>query len=221
MEDGLWVGQFGIVDGTCQEESPWTGIFPSRGHGEEEPADLYMVVEPTLQDSQEHCAQLVAAVGNLFCQSDLSITGGLLQALRNAHDQMRDWNRHSIKEQQLTAGTSCIVVRGREALLAQSSPAVVYTRLLGAVQRVVPHIPEASVSLGDQEDLLPAFHRYELSTGDRALLVTTSLDEAVGEERIDKILALPANDVLPCLYKDTQGLSQGAALFLDFGKGEA
>ena len=61
MEDGLWVGQFGIIDGTCQEESPWAGIFPARGHGEEEPADLYMVVEPTLQDSQEHCAHLVAA----------------------------------------------------------------------------------------------------------------------------------------------------------------
>jgi len=114
MDDGLWVGQFGIVDGTCQEESPWAGIFPVRGYGEEEPADLYMVVEPTLQDSQEHCAQLVTAVGNLFCQSTLSITGGLLHALRSAHDQMRDWNRHSIKEQQLTAGTSCVVIRGRE-----------------------------------------------------------------------------------------------------------
>ena len=144
-----------------------------------------------------------------------------MQALRNAHDQMRDWNRLSIKGQQLTAGISCIVIRGGEALLAQSCPAIVYVRLLGAVQRVVPHIPEASVSLGDQEDLLPAFRRYELSTGDRVLLVTNSLDESVGGERIGKILTLPVNDVLPCLYKDTQGLSQGAALFLEFGEGEA
>ena len=222
MEDGLWVGQFGIVDGTCQEESPWAGIFPARGHGEEEPADLYMVVEPTLEDSQEHCAQLVAAVGNLFCQSDLSITGSLLQALRNAHDQMRDWNRHSLKEQQLTAGTSCIVIRGREALLAQSRPAVVYTEgSRCSCSGSFPISRRRVCRSGTRKTCCQRFAVYELSTGDRALLVTTSLDESLGEERIDKILTLPANDVLPRLYKDTQGLSRGAALFLDFGRGEA
>ncbi|KKL76147.1 hypothetical protein LCGC14_2047820 [marine sediment metagenome] len=56
----LWVGQFGIVDGEAQEESPWVGVFPESGRGRPdkpglEAVDLFVVVEPALPASEDYC----------------------------------------------------------------------------------------------------------------------------------------------------------------------
>ncbi|KKK95567.1 hypothetical protein LCGC14_2671480, partial [marine sediment metagenome] len=63
----LWVGQFGIVDGKVQEESPWIGLFPDSGRVQpEEAADLFVVVEPALPGSEDYCRDLSQAIGKQF-----------------------------------------------------------------------------------------------------------------------------------------------------------
>ena len=210
----LWVSQFNIVGGEAQQEGPWLAAFPDHSHGDTEPSDLYLVVEPALPGSEEICAHLVAAIGQLFHRRKLSLTGGLLWALRAAHEQLRDWNRKSLKEHRVAAGTSCLAVRGSEAYLAQVGPAIAYIRLRGGLQRMQPHIPDAQEPLGLYEEFWPAFSRHELSAGDRLLLATSNLAAAVGNQEVMTALALRAEECLAPLYQQARHLSDCGALLL-------
>ena len=210
----LWVSHFNIVGGEVQQEGPWLAAFPDRSHGDTKPSDLYLVVEPALPGSEELCAQLVAAIGKLFHQRKLSLTGGLLWALRAAHEQMRDWNRKSLKEHRVAAGTSCLALCGSEAYLAQVGPTIAYLRLQDGLRRIQPHIPNAQEPLGLYAEFWPAFSRYELSAGDRVLLATSNLAAAVGDQEVKAALALRAEECLAPLYQQARHLSDCGALLL-------
>lgn len=212
----VWVGQFSIVDGEAREEGPWTGIFPDRPRGDLEPSDLYVLVEPALPGSQEFCPQVVEAIGRLFYEHKLSLTGGLLRALRFTHENLREWNRKSLKEHRVATGLSSLVVRGAEAYLAQVGPALAYARQGGRMQPLLPHIPDAQGPLGLEEEFWPAFRRFDLAGGDRLLLTTSNLASALPSEEVDAALALAAEECLPRLYQQARRLSDCAALLLAF-----
>jgi len=212
----VWVGQFNIIGGQVQEEGPRTGIFLDRNRGEPDVSHLYILVEPALPDSEEFCPQVIEVIGQLFHESKLSLTGGLLRALRSAHESLREWNRKSLKEHRVATGLSCLAVRDDEAYLAQVGPALAYARQRGRTRLAVPHIPDAQGPLGLYEDFWPAFRRYDLSAGDRLLLVTSNLATAIGAEEVDATLALPPEHCLPKLYQGARQLTDCAALLLAF-----
>src|SRR5881628_259700 len=108
----LWLGQFGIADGQAQDET--------RGP---EASDLLLIVQPATAESVEFCAELKEAVGSVFHKSKVSLTGGLLRALTEAHENLREWNRKSLREHWVAGGISCAAVRGNEVYLAQVAPA--------------------------------------------------------------------------------------------------
>ena len=197
----LWVGQLGIVDGEAREESPWVGVYPEPSRSEQQPVDLYLVVEPALPDSEQYCAQLAAAIGSTFHERRSSLTGGLLRALQDAHQDLHEWNRKSMKEHRVAAGVSCLAVRGREAYLAQVAPACVLELSQGVVSRRLPRLPDACEPLGLHEEFWPDFSRYELSNGDRLLLVTTALADAIPDEEWGEMLRLPPPEVLSAVYR--------------------
>ena len=62
------------------------------------------------------------AIGDIFHESKASLTGGMLRALRSAHENLRDWNRRSLKEHRVAAGVSCLAMHDNEAYLAQVGP---------------------------------------------------------------------------------------------------
>ncbi|MFQ6019977.1 MAG: hypothetical protein ACE5KW_04395 [Dehalococcoidia bacterium] len=210
----LWVGQFQLVGGQAQEEGPFAAVFPGRPRGDAEPADLYMVVEPALPGSAEFCGQLIEAIGRLFHRHKLSLTGGLLGALKGAHNDLREWNLKSLKEHRVATGTSCLALRGQEAYLAQVGPASTYVRRGDQLRRASPHIPDAEEPLGLYDEFWPAFRRYDLSPGDSILLATTNLATVTSEEEIDAALALPPVEGLPTLFRQAHHLSDGAALLI-------
>ena len=212
----VWVGQFQLVGGQASEEGPFAAIFPDRPRGDAEPSNLYLVVEPALPGSQEFCGQLVEAIGRLFHERKLSLTGGLLRALKGAHEQLRDWNRKSLKEHRVATGMSCLALRGQEAYLAQVGPSTAYLRQHYQLQRVLPHIPDAEEPLGLNEEFWPAFTRYELAPGDAILLTTSNLATVASAEDIDAALALPPEEGLPRIFRQARQLSDGAALLLAF-----
>src|SRR3972149_4826718 len=73
----LWVGQFSIVDGEAREESPWIGVFPESARVEpEESSDLFVIVEPALEGSEEYCRDLSQVIGKQFRERRLSLTSG-------------------------------------------------------------------------------------------------------------------------------------------------
>ena len=218
MPAEIWVGQFSIVAGETREEGPWTGLFPPRtGVG----VHLYVLVEPTGPGSAEVCQPLAAAIGRLFQQQRLSLTGGLLAALRGAHQQLRDWNQKSLREHWVGAGATCLALRGSEAYFAQAGPALAYCRQGERLVAVTPPGPPACEPIGTADEFYPHFDRYPITTGDTVLLASSSLTTAAGEDVVAGLLSLPPRDVLSELYLRVSHLDQFAALLVAILPAEA
>ena len=219
----LWVGQFGIVDGEAREESPWVGVFAEDGRadaqtrahaGTEGKADLFVVVEPALPGSEDYCRDLSRAIGEQFRQHRLSLTGGILRALKAAHDNLRDWNRRSLKQHRVAAGASCLAVRGGEAYLGQVGPAAAVVLRHGELTRLIPTLPDSLEPLGLHEEFWPDFSRHELRDGDRLLLLSRNLAEALSDDELRAALTPPPEETLPILYGKAKTLPNCAAVLV-------
>lgn len=195
-----WVSKFGIVNGEATEDSPWVGAYPDPNRGEEA-SDLYVIVQPALPGSEEFCTDLRNAIGETFHKKKVSLTGGLLGALKAAHENLRDWNERSLREHQIGAGVSVLAVRGREAYLGQAGPAsAIFYRDFAATE-IVPELPEAQEPLGVAEEVWPQFTRYELVNGDRFVILTPGLAPKIGEEALAETLQLPPDLALKDLFR--------------------
>ncbi len=213
----LWVGQFGIVDGQAREESPWVGVFPEGGRPDKsggEAADLFVVIEPALPGSEDYCRDLSEAIGKQFRERRLSLTGGILRALKAAHENLRDWNRRSLKEHRVAAGVSCLAVRGAEAYLGQVAPASAVLLRSGSLRRLEPSLPAATEPLGLHEEFWPHFSRYELRGDDRLLLLSTGLAAALTDDELAAALRPPPEETLPLLYHRGKEMPNCAALLV-------
>ena len=208
-----WVGRFGIVRGQAQEIGPWQGAFTRREPGEE-PAELYVLVHPALPGSEEFCGQMVAVIGRLFERQSLSLTGALIKAISAAHENLRDWNRRSLREHQVGAGLSCLVVQGTLAYLAQVGPSLAYHRGDGVLRRVVPQDPQATAVVGLGEELRPELTRFELSPGDLVLVVSPVLSEIADDEALAALLAADGEQALSEVYLLTRDLPDFSAFLL-------
>jgi serine/threonine protein phosphatase PrpC len=209
----IWVGQFGIEDGEARETTPWVGVYPASDH-DEDGADLYVLVDPALPGSEEFLAEMKDAIGRVFHESNASLTGGVLRALRTANENLRDWNRRSLKEHQVAAGVSCLAVTESEAYLAQVGPSLAYFFRGGKVEDAIAAIPGATDALGLQDEFWPEFRRYDLYPGDRLLLLSPGLASKFAAAPLADALALDGEEALPELYKLARGEANCGALLV-------
>jgi len=86
----LWVGQFGMENGEAKQITPWVGLFPGENGAPEGKTDLYVIVEPASPGSEDFCADLKEAIGDLFHKEKASLTGGVLGSPRSAYENLRD-----------------------------------------------------------------------------------------------------------------------------------
>ncbi len=215
----LWVNQFGIVDGEVREESPWVGVFPEGGRVDpQEAVDLFVLVEPALPGSEDYCRDLSEAIGKQFRERRLSLTGGILHALKAAHDNLRDWNRRSLKQHRVAAGVSCLALRGAaqgwEAYLGQVTPAAAAVLHNGSLARLEPTLPDAAEPLGLHEQFWPDLSRHQLREGDRLLLLSSGLATALSDRELAEALRLPPEETLPLLYRKGKEMPHCAAILL-------
>jgi hypothetical protein len=211
----LWVGQFGIVDGKAQEDSPWVGVFPEAARAESaEVADLFVVVEPALPGSEEYCRDLAEAIGKQFRERRLSLTGGILRAVRAAHENLRDWNRRSLKQHRVAAGVSCLALRDGEAYLGQVAPAAAVLFQDGYLRRLEPTLPDAVEPLGLEEEFWPDLTRHEFRDGDCLLLLSTGLAAALSDDELAEALRLPPEETLPLIYHKGKEMPNCAAVIV-------
>jgi hypothetical protein len=195
----VWVGRFAIVEGQAQEEGPLLRSFP-RQRPDEEEDELYVLVEPATPGSRQYCGQLVDAVGQMYQQDTLSITGAALRALRAAHHQLYDWNQRTLREQQVGAGISSLAVRERTAYLSLAGPAVAYHVGDGRFRRIAPEGPAAE-PLGVSEWAEPTFDRYQLSPGDLLLIASPRIDELIGQDELRTMLLKGGDEALVELFR--------------------
>ena len=197
-----WVGRFAIVEGQPQEEGPYLRSFP-RQQPDEEEDELYVLVEPATPGGEEYTKQLVDAIGRMYRQDSLSLTGALLRSLQAAHQELLQWNERSLREHRVGAGVSCLVVRGRTAYLAQVGPAVAFHVGDGRFRRIEPE-EDAVEPLGQSEQVQPTFSRYHLSPGDLLLLASPRILELLDEDTLRSILLRGADEALTELYRLTR-----------------
>jgi serine/threonine protein phosphatase PrpC len=209
----IWVGQFGVEQGEAKEHAPWVGAFPDPSRSED-PSDIYVIVEPALPGSEEFCEDLKNAIGDNFHKRKVSLTGGLLRAMEMAHENLREWNRKSIKDHRVAAGVSCLAIYQHDAYLAQVAPASAVLYRAGSVFPVAPRIPDANEPLGLFDEFRPDFWRFELEEDDRILVLTPGLAEKLTEADLSEALALPADEALPELYRKARGIDNCAALLV-------
>lgn len=196
----IWVSKFGIANGEATEDSPWVGAYPDPDRGEGS-SDLYVIVHPALPGSEEFCTDLRNAIGETFHKKKVSLTGGLLGALKAAHENLRDWNDRSLREHQISAGVSVLAVRAREAYLGQAGPAsAIFYRDFAATE-IVPALPEARGPLGVVAEVWPQFTRYDLLNGDRFVVLTPGLAAKIGDEALVESLQLPPDLALKDLFR--------------------
>ena len=209
----LWVGRFGISNGEAREETPWLGIYQDPKPGDES-SDVYALVYPALPGSEEFCGEMKDAIGEAYHRQKASLTGGLLRALQTAHENLRDWNRRSLKDHRVAAGVSCVAARGNLAHLAQVGPAAAAFYHRGEVHMLRPRLPGAVEALGLEDEFWPEFWRFEMEDGDRLLLLSPDLAQSLPAEELAPLLALSGEEALPHLYEKAAGLTDCGALLV-------
>src|SRR5690606_39003303 len=128
---------------------PW--LVERRRVSDDEAVRLVVLAEPVDERSAEFCHDVADAVAALFRRESLSITGGLLRALRQAHANLAEWNRRSLREHRVAVGVTAVAIRDGVATVAQVGPGAVYVHETGGeVRRLVPEAPATEPLGGDE-----------------------------------------------------------------------
>jgi hypothetical protein len=204
-----WVARFVVDHGRVTEEGGRLRTFQRRRLDEPD-VDLHVLAEPQGAKGEELAAQALDAIGRLFQQDKLSLTGGLQRALSETHGTLREWNRRSLPRDQVSIGITAAMVNNNLVYLAQAGPGLVYVRRRGVLTRHEP-MPDAAVALGEGE-LAPSLRRFELEEGDVILAASTALETILDDETLAGMLSGQPEEAMPELYLLTRDLPNFALL---------
>ncbi|MBX7112276.1 MAG: hypothetical protein K1X87_10590, partial [Dehalococcoidia bacterium] len=205
---GIWVGRYAIVGGEVREHGPW--LVERDSYRDDEELRLLVLADPVDERSFEFAPEVAEAVAELFTRESLSITGGLLRALRQAHINLAEWNRRSLREHRVAVGLTCVAVRGGDVTIAQVGPGAVYIAGPEGVRRLSTEGEDAARPLGGPEDIEPQFFSTRLG-GHTLLLLTGSVDQLIGTNAIGEALRVGAERTLAELYRRTRGVEDMTA----------
>ena len=209
----LWVGQFGMEGGEARENTSWVGAYPDPQRADD-PSDLYVLVTPAMPGSEEFCGEMKDVIGESFHRHKVSLTGGILHALRGAHQNLRDWNQRSLPDHTVAAGVTCLAVQDRRAYTAQVAPARAVFFRRGELMTIEPDLVGSREPLGLEDDFRPDFRRFDLEPGDRILLMTPALADGLSNDDLTDLLSRAGEEALPQLYRRAQGAGDCGALLV-------
>jgi hypothetical protein len=198
-----WVARFVVDHGRVTEEGGLLRTFQRRRLDEPD-VDLHILAEPSGEKGAELGSQALDAIGRLFLQDRLSLTGGLSRALASTNQTLLEWNRRSLPRDQVSAGITAVIVSDAALYLAQTGPSLVYLYRQGALQRL-DGTEESLTPLG-AGDIEPALRRVELAPGDILLGSSLVLDSIVDFRTLAALLSRGSDEALPELYLLTRDL---------------
>ncbi len=208
---GIWVGRYAIVEGEVREHGPW--LVDRARTGGEDPVRLLVLAEPLDDRSAEFGEEVAGAVAELFARESLSITGGLLRAVQQAHANLEEWNRRSLREHQIAVGITCLAVRDDEATIAIAGPGAVYLSGRGGTERLTTAGEPAASPLGGSAPVEPLFRTFSLQAQD-ALLVSSVVEQSLDNDAITSMLAAGPERALAELFMQTRGLPDVTAVLV-------
>lgn len=206
-----WVGRYAIVGGQVQEHGPW--LVDRQRHREDEVLRLLVLTEPADTRSAEFCKEVAEAVAAIFARESLSITGGLLRALRQAHGNLSEWNRRSLREHRVAIGVTCVAVRDGEATIAQVGPGIAYLAGPERIERLTTEGTPAAQPLGGDAPVEPMFRATPLR-GYEILLLSSAAEPAIGREAIEEALVVGPERALAELFRRTRDVPDMAAVLV-------
>ncbi len=212
MTEPLQVGQFAIVDHEPVDRGPNAGIFEGKGPVDER-AELFVLAEGTTPASEAFAGHVVTAIGTAWGGFDMSLSGCLTSAFREAERNVWDWNRKSIAQHQVSIGLTCFAHRGNQAIVAQSGSGVAFHLHQGELLTYYAR-GEKARAIGSGAPPEPNLTRVDLQPGDRVLLLSTSGVEELDSDVIAGILALPGQQALQDLYQRLRGQRHITALLI-------
>jgi hypothetical protein len=198
-----WVARFVVDHGRVTEEGSRLRTFQRRRLDEPD-IDLHVIAEPSGAKGEELGAQALDAIGRLFQQDKLSLTGGLQRAVAGTHQTLQEWNRRSLPRDQVSIGVTAALVSDDLVYLLQAGPGLVYLRRSGVLVRHEP-FDDAAVALGEGA-LAPSMRRFELEPGDLIIAASSSLQTILDDATLESILNRPTEEALPELYLLTRDL---------------
>ena len=206
-----WVGRYAIVGGQVQEHGPW--LVDRQRQREEEVLRLLVLTEPSDARSADFCNEVAEAVAALFARESLSITGGLLRALRLAHGNLSEWNRRSLREHRVSIGVTCVAIRDGEATIVQVGPGIAYLAGPDGIDRLTTEGTPAAQSLGGDAAIEPMFTATRLA-GHEILLLSSAAEPFIGRDAIEEALVIGPERALAELFRRTRGVTDMAAVLV-------
>jgi hypothetical protein len=211
------VARFVVDHGRVTEEGGRLRTFQRRRLDEPD-VDLHVIAEPDGAKGEELAAQALDAIGRLFQQDKLSLTGGLQRALNETHQTLREWNRRSLPRDQVSIGITATMVKDNLVYIAQAGPGLVYVRRSGILVRHEP-MPGGALALGEGE-LEPSLRRLELDEGDLVLVASTALETVLNDKTLEGLLNRDPDEAMPELYLLTRDLPNFALIAISCHESE-
>lgn len=208
---GIWVGRYSMVAGEVREHGPW--LVDQRRDRDDGSVRLLVLAEPADERSAEFCGEVAEAVAALFSREALSVTGGLLRALRQAHYNLAEWNRRSLREHQVAVGLTCVAIRDSEATVAQVGPGIVYLVAGGEARRITTEGYPAAVPLGGDEPIEPLFTTATLHE-QHLLLISSAVEREAGEQTVVEALSTGPERALADLFGRTRAVQDLTAVLI-------
>ena len=206
-----WVGRYAMVGGEPRDESPW--LIDRRRVVGGESVRLVVLAEPADERSEPYCAEVAGAVAGLFGRDALSLTGGLLRALRQTHADLVEWNRRSLQEHRVAVGVTCVAVRDGEATVALAGPGAAYRGDPRGAERLGGGEAAGRRPLGGEEPVEPLFLSVPLGEA-WILLLTSAAEAAAGRTAVAEAVSAGPERALGDLYGRTRGVREMAAVLL-------
>ncbi|MXZ46566.1 MAG: hypothetical protein F4Z08_06200 [Chloroflexi bacterium] len=205
------VGRFAIVEGDVREHGPW--LIEQARDGDPRVVQLIVLVEPVDERSAEFCEDVAGAVADLFVSEELSLTGGLVRAMRRAHMNLAEWNRRSLREHRVAVGVTCVVLRDGEATIAQAGPGLVYLVGQDGTRRVTTAGEPAASPLGSDGEITPQF--IAARTDETSILLLSSFAETeAGPSAIGRVLNSHRDRLLGDLFLQVRNVADVHAVFI-------
>ncbi len=212
---GIWVGRYAMVEGQVREHGPW--LVDQRHPRDDGDVRLLVLAEPVDERSAEFCGEVAEAVAALFGREQLSVTGGLLRALRQAHANLAEWNERSLREHQVAVGLTCVAIREGEATIAQIGDGLAYVVTDGGAddpaRRLSTEELPGRAPLGGSEPIEPLFTTARLGV-DHLLLLSSAADRAVGVDAVLQSLTRGPERALAELFTRTRAVPDMTAVLI-------
>ena len=218
LNEPLQIGQFAIVGHEPQERGATIGIAEGNGTGSER-CELFALAEGTTPAAHEFAGHLISQAERTWKTLNLSLTGALIAIYGEAQRSLMEWNTRSISQHRVGLGLGCLARQGNRMVVATRGPASI---LHASGLEVTLYEPddEHSEPMNGLEPAQPQLTSLSLDPGDRVLLVTTNIAEALSEDVLAEVLCRSLPEVLPGLYRRITHLRDAAVLLVGVPDGD-